>query len=288
MLFWIDSSSGVERLAFSQYIHATGCFDGFSNAAGVEGLPVGVDIKAYDVAAVEFQAVVAMSYGDASDQDIVVRMNGARLVSEAQLCPAVPNASVLEYLADGWVTVQTVTAGDTQHPAIGIQYIEQRGFVKGEIELAVDIALAWEFSSQRENQVDGLVIHVPLDGRPIAQPFLPEYRSDSGPRTQATSLSDTWGLAAKPDVAMSYGGTYVGWMDDGVTLADNRSTYYVLSRDRNTDPGDYVLREHEPHDASGQGISETGGSMRQLTLAINEVGFGGSFPVALWTEAATR
>ncbi|MEQ1830303.1 MAG: dockerin type I domain-containing protein, partial [Pirellula sp.] len=287
LLFWIDASTGVKRLSVSQYIHAEGCFKGFTSARGVEGFPREEDVKDYDVAGVEFQAVVAMSYGSASDQDIVVRMNRVNLTDDSMLCPAVPNASVVEYVVDIWDTIQTISDGDTQNPAVGIQYIRQRGFVKGEIELEVDVAVAWEVATQRDNQVDGMVIHVPLDGPITTQPIIPEYRSDNGPRSSAETISDTLGYAAKPDIAMSHGGTFLGWMDDGVFLGDNLSSLFVLSRIRDTTPGSYVMREQAPQDASGRGISKTGGSLRELSLMADEDGFGGSQPYALWTEAST-
>ena len=86
---------------------------------------------------------------------------------------------------------------------------------------------------------------------------------------------------------MSYAGTFLGWKDDGVFLGDNRSSIFVLSRFRDPTPSDYVMREAEAGDASGVGISETGGSLRQLSLATAEDGFISSSPFVLWNEAQT-
>ena len=86
---------------------------------------------------------------------------------------------------------------------------------------------------------------------------------------------------------MSYAGTFLGWKDDGVFLGDNRSSIFVLSRFRDPTPGDYVMREAELGDATGLGISETGGSLRQLSLATAEDGFISSSPFVVWNEAQT-
>ena len=128
------------------------------------------------------------------------------------------------------------------------------------MELDTDVLVAWERTSDHENQVDGIVINIPMSG-PISQPaqLVPLYHFDSAPRLQADSVSDTVGFAAKPELAVSYYGTFLAWMDDGTFTDDGRSSAYILSRYRDTTPGPYVMQEFEPLDASGRGLSRTGG-----------------------------
>jgi hypothetical protein len=211
--------------------------------------------------------------------------NTTILENESTFCPAVPNVSFQEYVTERWSTIHTVTDGNTLQPTIGIQYIDQRGQVPGEIELEFDIGVAWELISSRENQVDGLVVQVRLDEPPSVQSMIPLYHGDSRARSHATTISDTIGYADKPDLAMSYGTTYLGWRDDGVFEADGRSSIFVLSRYRDVAPGDYILSEEVRGDASGFGISSTGGSLRDLELTTAADGFIASLPVVLWNEA---
>ena len=86
---------------------------------------------------------------------------------------------------------------------------------------------------------------------------------------------------------MSFAGTFVGWMDDGIFAGKSRSSIFVLSRDRDLSPGPYVMSEFELNDASGRGVSETGGSLQSLTLEVSRDGFIGSYPYIAWTEAST-
>ncbi len=117
--------------------------------------------------------------------------------------------------------------------------------------------------------------------------MIPQYLSDDNPRTNAETISDTVGYAARPELAVSYWGTFLVWQDDGVLLGDGRSSLYILSRYRDTDPGDYVLREFEPRDASGRGLSKTGGSLQSISIGLSQNGFSSTYPYIVWTEANT-
>jgi Ca2+-binding RTX toxin-like protein len=287
LLFWVDTNpnTNAKGLRVAQYVQSDGCIDGFLQPRSVYPIPAGKEFEGYDAAAVEFQGAVAISYGDSNDRDIVVMANTTILENESTFCPAVPNVSFQEYVTERWSTIHTVTDGNTLQPTIGIQYIDQRGQVPGEIELEFDIGVAWELISSRENQVDGLVVQVRLDEPPSVQSMIPLYHGDSRARSHATTISDTIGYADKPDLAMSYGTTYLGWRDDGVFEADGRSSIFVLSRYRDVAPGDYILSEEVRGDASGFGISSTGGSLRDLELTTAADGFIASLPVVLWNEA---
>ncbi|MCA9190438.1 MAG: hypothetical protein KDB03_01695 [Planctomycetales bacterium] len=291
LLFWLDDNQGANltALAISQYTHIPACVSAFRPVGGIQRLPGNIDVKSFDAAAVEFRAVVALAYGSAANQDIAVFQVTGESADESILCPGVPNANAQEYvISSSWTTpaLFTVTEGDTQNPDVGIQFITERG-VLGEEQLATDIVVAWEFSSQRENQVDGVIIRIPLDGpTPPVEQLIPNYLGET-PQLSATTVSNTLGFAAQPRVAMSYAGSFVAWQDDGVFAGQNKSSIFILSRDRDTSPGPYVLSELEHHDASGQGLSETGGSIQDLSLEVPRDGYLGSFPYVAWSEAAT-
>ena len=180
LLFWLDDAlgTGSTRLSVAQYAHVAGCVSAFGLAGGVITLPAGTDVKSYDAAGVEFRAAVALAYGTASDQDIAIVANTARSVDESVLCPGVPNAKVQEYLIEDWHTLHTEIDGDTQNPDIGIQLLARQGVV-GEERLATDIVAAWEISNERQNQVDGVVIQITLEGSvaPAAQ-LVPKYKGE--------------------------------------------------------------------------------------------------------------
>lgn len=281
LLFWAETNptSLETSVGVTQYVNTNpvGVPGTFLPARGIGALPAGKEFKDYDVAAVEFQSAIAISAGNSRDQDIVIRANDSTY-----------DFAVGDYVSNNWRTLHTIVDGDTQNPTIGIQYIAQRGTVLGEIDLEFDIGVAWEVSDSRENQVDGLVLQARLDEpRLVILPMVPQYDSDVSPRSNAETISDTAGYADTPSLAMSYWGTFLAWKDDGVFAGDNRSSIHVLSRFRDVDPGEYVLRENEKGDASGVGISSTGGSLQALTLEVARDGFMATNPYAVWTESAT-
>jgi hypothetical protein len=244
---------------------------------------------------------VTISSTDGIDHDIVVRKDRAVLRDESFFLPGVPNVSFREYVSGRWETIHQITDDNTLEPTIGIQYLDQIGSVPGEIELIYNVAVAWETVSSRENQVDGLVLRVDPNLPLVVQPMVPQYQQDPSPRFGAQTVSDTLGYADKPDLAMGFSGTYLGWRDDGVFGGDGRSSIYVMGRFYDPTLGDFILSEEFPDEASGPGIAESdsesllasyprvpediGGSLRDLELSMAEDFFGGGSLVVLWNEA---
>lgn len=290
LLFWIDTHPTTEErtIAVSQYVFGEGCIDGFLGTRGVANIPSGRNLKDYDAKAVEFQAVVALSYGDSNDQDIVVRLNNASLANESAFCPGVPNVALEDYVSGTWSTIHTIVEGDVQKPTVGIQYINQRGFIKGEIELEFDVGIAWEISNGRENQVDGLAIQVRL-GEPVnVVPITPKYDRDLQARVDAETISDSVFYSDKPSLDMSYYGTFLAWKQDSTIDGDGNSNIFVLGRYRDTTSANYVVSELNLGDASGDGISATGNSLRKINLDLAEDGFMSTSPVVVWNEGYTE
>jgi hypothetical protein len=167
----------------TQYIYKPGVIDRFLPARSAGTLPANAKVKSFDAAATAFQSVIAIGYELNSQHDIAILRNGAGIQDESTLLPGVPNVSFSEYVSGAWLALETISAEDTQKPAIGIQTISQRGFVPGEIELEFDVGVVWEIATSRENQIDGEVIQVRLEApRVTVLPVIPEYNSDSSAR----------------------------------------------------------------------------------------------------------
>jgi hypothetical protein len=77
-------------------------------------------------------------------------------------------------------------------------------------------------------------------------------------------------------------------MDDDTLDGNSDSSLFMLSRYRNENPGPYVMSEFEQHDASGRGLSRTGGSLQTLSLGLPEFGFASTLPYVVWTEAGMQ
>jgi Ca2+-binding RTX toxin-like protein len=304
LLFWVETNpiSGERILKSSQYVYSeTPDVEVFLPEMSPYTPTAGRNLQSYDVASTEFQAVLTVSHTDGIDHDIVVRKDRAVLRDESFFLPGVPNVSFREYVSGRWETIHQITQDNTLEPTIGIQYLDQIGSVPGEIELIYNVAVAWETVSSRENQVDGLVLRVDPNLPLVVQPMIPQYQRDPSPRFGAQTVSDTLGYADKPDLAMGFSGTYLGWRDDGVFGGDGRSSIYVMGRFYDPTLADFILSEEFPDEASGLGIAESdsesllasyprvpadiGGSLRDLELAMAEDFFGSGSLVVLWNEA---
>lgn len=304
LLFWIETNpnSGQRVLKSSQYVYwQTPDVERFLPEQTLFTPSVGRNLQSYDVASVEFQAVLSVAHTDGSDHDIDVRADRAVLRDESFFFPGVPNVSFLEYDSGRWQTIGQITDDNTLEPTIGMQYIDQIGSVPGEIELIYNVAIAWQTVSSRENQVDGLVLRIDPNLPIRVQPMIPQYQLDSVPRFGAETISDTLGYADKPDLAMGFSGTYLGWRDDGVFGGDGRSSIFVMGKFYDPTLGDFILSEEFRDEASGPGIAESdsesllasvlpvstdiGGSLRDLELSMVEDFFGSGSLVVLWNEA---
>lgn len=289
LIAWIDNSTGIKQARMMQFVYETSCFVGFlSGSVGPGGVPVGVDVTQIDLTATEFRAAMVMAYGDLNDHDLVVTSHtNIALLSELNLCPAAPNVNIDVRSPSNWEVLHRETVDDVTKPTIAIQLIEQRSQGQNEDQLETDVIVAWQKSNQRVDQIDGVIIRIPLSGPPMSpQQLIPEYKRDTGPRLSAGEVTGFVGYATEPELAASYFGTYLAWIDDSTLGSDGDTSLYILSRDRDVNATDYVLTELEPLDASGRGLSTTGRSAQSLSLGLDQVGFASTSPYVVWTEAA--
>ena len=213
------------------------------------------------------------------------------LQTETTLCPAVLNANVEVLTPAGLQTIHTEADPevDTTNPTIAIQYIQERSQGQNENRLETDVLVAWERSVDRSDQVDGVVIKVEMDGTiGLAQQLIPETLASGVPLLNSDTVSHANGYAAKPELAASYFGSFLAWMDDDTVDGNNDSSLFLLSRYRNETPGPYVISEFEQNDASGRGLSRSGGSLQSLSLGLPEYGFASTLPYMVWTEAGMQ
>jgi hypothetical protein len=130
------------------------------------------------------------------------------------------------------------------------------------------------------------MIKIELDGTiGAAQQLIPETLASGVPWLNSETVSHAIGYAAKPELAASYFGSFIAWMDDDTWDGNSDSSLFLLSRYRNETPGPYVMSEFAQNDASGRGLSRTGGSLQSLSLALPENGFASTYPYVVWTEA---
>ncbi|MFO1062506.1 MAG: dockerin type I domain-containing protein [Pirellulales bacterium] len=289
LLAWIDESSGTREARITQFVYQPGCYVGYAgNSSSLGAGQPGVNVSQIDLAAADVRAGLILSYGDTLDHDLKLFTNrGFSIIDQSTLCPAVPNASVQVNVAGQWTNIHTETDGDLTQPTIGVQLIDTRGQGQNETEVAVDIVFAWQRETDRVDQIDGGVIRIPFSGLPgPVRPLIPQYASDAAPRAAADNVSVNYGYAAHPELAVSYYGTFLAWIDDDVTFTGGDSNIFILSRYRDPDSVDYVMSEFQPQDASGQGISETGRSLQHISLGLDNEGFTSTDPYVVWTEAA--
>ena len=292
ILAWLDSTSGIQRAGMSQYVWEPTCFQGFLARREITGVPAGQPVTHLDVAATEYRVAFVLAYGDSSDHELLVASSfGTGLQSESTLCPAVPNANVEVLTPTGLQTIhmEEDPEVDTTNPTIAIQYIQERSQGQNENRLETDVLVAWERSVVRSDQVDGVVIKVEMDGTiGVAQQLIPETLASGAPLLNSDTVSHAIGYAAKPELAASYFGSFLAWMDDDTLDGNSDSSLFMLSRYRNENPGPYVMSEFEQHDASGRGLSRTGGSLQTLSLGLPEFGFASTLPYVVWTEAGMQ
>ncbi len=291
ILAWLDTTSGLQRAAMAQYIWEPSCFNGFRPAREITGVPPGVTVTHMDVASAEYRVAFALAYGDSTDHDlIVVSSLGTQLLGASALCPGVPGGASVEVLTPS--ILRTIHSEidpnvDTTNPTIAVQFIQERTQGQNENELETDVLVAWERSVERSDQVDGVVVTIELDGTiGAARQLIPETIASVGPLLNSQTVSRAIGYAAKPELAASYFGSFLAWMDDDTYDGNSDSSIFILSRYRDTSAGPYVMSEFERNDASGRGLSRTGGSLQSLSLGLSENGFASTYPYVAWTEAS--
>jgi Ca2+-binding RTX toxin-like protein len=289
LLGWVDSATGLNHVYVSQYIFEPTCYRGFRvGLGGIVAADVTQQIRAtanvakFDIAAVEFRAAMAASYGSAGDHDVdvAVAQRGVPL-DETTLCPGA-NTTVFVETTGGWFLTGTFTDGDAVDPAVGMRLVDKRSQGQNEVQIATDTYVAWQRTTDREDQVVGMVSRQEFTGAPLPwEELVPRYRADQAIRVDTTSMSDTVGYAAKPDIATSSSYVYLAWMDDGVHHGgDGRTSIFVMTGTGTS----RTFVERLAHDASGSGISATGGALESLSISTEPEGLDSSSPYVAWTD----
>jgi Ca2+-binding RTX toxin-like protein len=291
ILAWLDSTSGVQRAAMAQYIWEPACFTGFRASREITGVPPGLTVTHMDVDSADYRVAFVLAYGDSTDHDLIVASSlGTQILGASALCPGAPGGAGVDVLTpSGLVNIHSEVDPevDTTNPTVAIQFIQERTQGQNENELETDVLVAWERSVERSDQVDGVVVTIELDGAiGAARQLIPETLASGGPLLNSDTVSRAIGYAAKPELAASYFGSFLAWMDDDTFDGNSDSSIFILSRYRDTVAGPYVMSEFERNDASGRGLSRTGGSLQSLSLGLPENGFASTYPYAVWTEAS--
>jgi hypothetical protein len=179
-----------------------------------------------------------------------------------------------------WGIAGTFADGDNVEPAVGMRFVELRSNGQNETEIKTDLYAAWHHTTDREDQVVAKVLRHGYGGPYAWEDLHPQFFGESV-RTASTSISDTVGYAAKPDIAISDNHVFLTWMDDGVRDGDGLSSVFVMSATRD----ERVLHERLSGDASGKGISQTGGALQSLSIVVAPTGSNNDAPYVVWTEA---
>ncbi len=278
-----------------QYIFEPTCFVNFRDASDLTAsVNPTADVSEYDLATARFRVAVASSYGSQGDHDLDVAVSvGHGILDENILCPAAPNANVAVLTLGGPIWVAgTFTEGDAVEPTVGMRLLGERQqgdyeqTLEAELQIQADVYVAWHRITDREDQVEAMVIRQDFTG--MAPPgedweeMVPQYFADRLPRTNASGVSDTIGYAGRPDLAISDDYVFLTWMDDGVhDGGDGRSSVYVMS----AEGAERVLHEVLADDASGSGISPTGGALQSLSITVAATGENNDAPYVAWIDA---
>ena len=295
LLGWLDTSTGMSHVNVIQYIFEPTCFVNFRDASDLTAsVNPTADVSAYDLATARFRLAVATSFGSQGDHAVDVAVTvGHGILDENTLCPAAPNANVavLTLGIPIWVA-GTFTDGDAVEPAVGMRLLAERQqgdyeqTLEAQLQIQADVYVAWHRITDREDQVESRVIRQDFTGMALPgedwEEMVPQYFADRLPRTNASGVSDTIGYAGRPVLATSDGYTFLTWMDDGVhDGGDGRSAVYVMS----AEGAERVLHEVLADDASGSGISPTGGALQSLSITVAATGEHNDAPYVAWTDA---
>ena len=276
LLGWLDGDSDSSDLRLTQFINAPGCYFGFYAPASVT---IASDLRnsEFDLETVEHHAALAWSHGDIGERVIdAVHSEAVNTLSTAQLCPGAIGAPTV-LAPTSWVYEDTLIGNDRTDPAVGIRIVDELG----PFETATDLYVAWHVTTNREDQVVAMVRRYDFEFIGPWEMMTPDYVG-RGHLAGANSISETVGYAAQPDFAMTQSEVYFAWMDDSVHQAGGGdSSIFVMSAVGD----DRVLREENRRDASGPGISSTGGALQSLSIVVDNVD-PESKPYVAWTEAA--
>jgi len=290
LLGWLDSQSGRTHVLVTQYVFEPGCFTEFlSGAADVtDQIRPTANVSEFDLAASETRAAVAASYGVPGDHDVdvAVAQSGGVLTRNCRIDPT--KQFNVQPQNGPWQLAGTFTEGDAIEPTVGLRHREP----PDDSQNRADIYAAWHEITDRMDEVVGVASFWGTSGAP--GPFerlIPQYFNQPE-RSDAQSVSDTIGYAAKPDIATSETHVFLAWLDDGVHTreaglqsdptgdGDASSSIHVMS----ALDASRSLVERLPADASNGGVSPTGGSVDSISIVTEADGADSGAPYVVWTD----
>lgn len=293
MLAWLSENpvTGNTSVLMSQFVDCDGSFLGASviqTGTTAADFPVAFELDA-DGGALAASILV----GEESPRLLVNVSDRTTVI--AYNCPA-PGGGVVaveqEIPIGGWRTIGTFSNENMSSPTIAIggvaEQVRDQGPFEKDARYAFDVYVAWDYETDRENQVEGRHGRKSFEGNVDDWNVLvPDFQLRATPR--ADTVSETPGYAAAPSLVTSFGEVYLAWMDDSVHQSGGNgdSSIYVMS----SGIGSGVMIESEVGEASGRGISVNGGALQDLNITVEETEPQEKDPPYLpyvsWTDAYT-
>lgn len=277
LLGWIDATTGTPEIRIDQYVHDA-CVNNYlstSVALYPQALPIS-DVSEFDMASLQHHAIIAASrrVGDAHDIEIWYSRQ-ANFYDESVLCGGINPPPVDVFAPGTWDQIGDFDEGDDVQPAVELLLADSNG----PNEIATQVYVAWHAVTDRDDQIHSYTREFGFFQSRPWELMNPQSHGE-GPRDVST-ISDTIGYSATPELDANGNGVFVAWMDDSVHQdASGDASIYVMY----TDGMSNTFIERREHDASGRGISHTGGALRSLSM---DVYTDSDAPYVVWTDAST-
>ena len=299
LLAWTDQASGTAQVEVAQYVFEPGFYRDFlreptGGYAVTSASRPASSVAAFDIATVESVAAVVSSHGVPGDHDIEVTQSGAGALLQGDYFLPGSNATLDVETLGSFTLLGEFTVGDAVEPTIAMQLSEMQRQGQNETRFSTDTFVAWHEITEQSDAIIAKVRHRASDGRLLAwEDMAPQFKIDAAPRSNAGSISDSPGYSAIPDLAASsirqgQGAKHVflAWKDDGVHGgprgdSTGRSSLFVMS----AEGGSRTLREQRLGDASGIGISPSGGAPESITITTERAGPESDGPYVVWTDS---
>lgn len=251
---WLRTVNGIPQVFSARYLEQQGGDYAWVDVANVTADP-SVRVDDFDFAGQENHRVVAISYGADGNRRIGI--------------------SHADFTAN-WSAIRELSfEGDNLHPAVSLRrnIAQAAGNERG-----YDYFVAWQEDTDRTNQVRAVVERNNFSNPAASGVFdmHPHYANESAPRLTAESISDTLAYAGSPELSKN-GTVWLAWIDDDIREDEIDSRIFATVTTVSN-----VFYERFATDASGNGITSTGGAMRNLSIDQLD-----GEPGIAWNESAT-
>lgn len=251
---WLKTVNGVPQVFSARYLpQPAGNFE-WQNITNVTG-DTAVRVDDFDFAGHGNDRVVATSHGVLGNRSVGI----AHSVG-----------------ASAWTgTREFSVQGDNHSPAVSLRPNADNPNGEG----SYDYYVAWQEDTGRTNQVRSFVERNNTTNSEESGVFEmhPHYASEAAPRLAAESISDTLGFAGSPVLSKGDAPVWLAWIDDDVRGGETESRIFAMVSTV-TD----IFHERNATDASGNGITSTGGAMRNIS--IDQLA---GEPAIAWNETTT-